>query len=101
MTVILSDTFTGTNGDAWNASNWTTRLVGASTAATIQTNRGRLVADTGAYAVGVALGAPASGTCDDFELLFSWADASGGEQYIDIDYRIGTNATSGIPASRW
>ena len=99
MTVILSDTFTGTDGDAWNASNWTTRLVGGTGSATIQSATGELAVATGAYAVAVALGAPASGTCDDLDLLFPWVDASGGEQYIDIDYRIGTNATSGIPAS--
>ena len=99
MAVILSDAFTGTNGDAWNASNWTTRTEGTTGSSTIQTNRGRATAATGAYTVQYALGAPASGDADDFDVTFSWADTSTGEQYIDFIYRCTTNPTSGVPGS--
>ena len=99
MAVILSDAFTGTNGDAWNASNWTTRTEGTTGSSTIQTNRGRATAATGAYTGQYALGAPASGDADDFDVTFSWADTSTGEQYIDFIYRCTTNPTSGVPGS--
>ena len=99
MAVILSDAFTGTNGDAWNASNWTTRTEGTTGSSTIQTNRGRATAATGAYTGQYALGAPASGDADDFDVTFSWADTSTGEQYLDFIYRCTTNATSGVPGS--
>lgn len=99
MAVILSDNFTGTNGDAWNASNWTTRTEGTTGSSTIQTNRGRATAATGAYTAQYALGAPASGDADDFDVTFSWADTSTGEQYIDFIYRCTTNPTSGVPGS--
>ncbi len=99
MAVILSDAFTGTNGDAWNASNWTTRVEGATGSATIQTNRGRLNPLTGAYTKVIALAAPASGTVDDFDVTFSWADGTTGEQYLDWYYRVTTNVATGIPAS--
>ena len=99
MATLLVDDFTGTTTDPWNASNWTGRTQGGTGSGTIQTNRGRLTAATGAYTAQYALGAPASGDADDFDVTFSWDDQGAGEQYLDFIYRCTTNATSGVPGS--
>ena len=99
MATLLVDDFTGTTTDPWNASNWTGRTQGGTGSGTIQTNRGRLTAATGAYTAQYALGAPASGDADDFDVTFSWDDQGAGEQYLDFIYRCTTNATSGAPGS--
>lgn len=51
MTILVNDTFTGTNGSAWSGSNWALgRNPSAGGGATIQSNQGRLATGTnGSY----------------------------------------------------
>jgi hypothetical protein len=72
MAIIFSDTFTGTNGAAWNATNWTTS-VSTGSVVDIQSNQGRLLTGTtGGFAdlAKVILVAPGS-TLANFEVLVS------------------------------
>lgn len=48
MVTYFLDDFTGSNGSAWNASNWTSHVSSTGASATIQSNQGRLSAGTSA-----------------------------------------------------
>ena len=81
-------------------SGLTTRLEGATTAATQELGRGRLVADGGAYRAGVALFDLASGTVDDFDMQGSWGlDSTTEETYLNWYFRCTVNAATGSPSA--
>ena len=99
MTTLFTATFPGADGSAWPA-DLIDRLEGASTAATVQSGRGRLVADGGAYRAGIALVDLASGTVDDFDFQGSWGlDSTTQETYLNWYFRCTVNATSGSPSA--
>lgn len=100
MTVVFSETFTGTNSDPWDSSKWTTSAQGTGVV-DIQSNAGRMEAEGSAYNSSRALADGASGMSSETDQrvtgTFQLNDSS--EQYVQIHLRhdggwSGTGSTS-------
>src|SRR5687768_16039760 len=96
MAIILSDDFTGTDGAAWNASNWEAAVFTSGGLRQIQTNRGRLQSSGAAYALARSTANLVS--VGDIDVTFSYGASGTTERYIGFWYRFGGYSGS-IPAS--
>lgn len=86
MGVVLSDTFTGSDGDAWNASTWPNFYDSLGTGThDIQGNQGRLLTGAGVYAVMQAELADSS--LVDFEATYDVEVQDTTESYFQIEFR--------------
>ncbi len=98
--IVISDTFTDTNGDPWNPTVWPTIrelfVLGApSPQPTIQANAGQMVAADG----GTFIAAFTVPEVTGFDLTFKLQRPDLGEHdFSAIGYRIGNNITSGVPS---
>jgi hypothetical protein len=72
MAIIATETWTGTNGDPWNASTWAEASASGTGAVTIQTNTGQMVVDSGGY----GRSRLTMSDLADFEALVSFAQTS-------------------------
>lgn len=86
MTTLFSETWTGTNGAAWNATTWPTIDFTSSSTATIQTNSGE--ANPGGAGFARVRALSNSGNMADVDLTIQFTmPGAGAEQYHSINVR--------------
>lgn len=93
---LFEEQWTGTNGDAWNATRWPTTVAGANTIADIQSNEGRTHITSGTYNYIHKL---TSLSIADFDLrlIFRFGHATA-EQYPLVHFRVGGTWTNTVIA---
>jgi hypothetical protein len=96
MAILITDSFTGANGDAWNATTWPVVRNHYLTSAlpTIQSNRGQHALDGGDTAAQVCFTAPTLINC---EIRVTYTPVTTNRIYPEIGWRVGTNISSGHP----
>lgn len=86
MAIVLTDTFTGSDGAAWNGTNWPNFYdSGAAGVHDIQGNQGRLQTDPSAYAVMQAEVFDFNST--DFVMLLDVEVQATTEAYFQVEFR--------------
>lgn len=78
---VVSDTFTGTNGSAWNSTIWNMAGVSAPSTATIQSNAGQMTSGPGTGYDVLANAITNNVSITDCEVLVSITPGSAAEQY--------------------
>lgn len=104
MTVLFTETFTGTNGAAWPAA-WTTGLTATGGSATIQANAGRIATGAqGNYSGQARVARRRTATYADVDQTLRWRHVSG-ESYTGIFARANTAIDTGtgyaVELSSW
>lgn len=89
MAAVFTEAFTGTNGDAWNATRWPTVSGGTGGTVDIQSNKGRM--QTGTVQWDLCQAIPQDVIPDDFGATGSFTITSATETYPFLIYRC--NAT--------
>lgn len=95
MTTYFTDVFTGTNGAAWNSSNWTSIFNGTGASATIQTNKGRANAGTVADPSNKKGMRYFGSTHADYELTTKFTFVNGNDGSMEIWLRASTSDPDG------
>jgi hypothetical protein len=99
MTNLFTDAFTGSNGAAWNATNWTTTSVSglntSGASATIQGNKGRLNAGTVASYGGKSAIRYAGANIADSEFIGKFTLTTSTDGAFEVWLRAGTSAVDG------
>jgi hypothetical protein len=93
VTVVVSETWTGTNGDPWNASTWAEASASGTGAVTIQAAAGRMVPESSGY------GRSRLSMADlaDFELLVGVAQTTVTGVAFQLNFRTDTSWSGGDP----
>ena len=95
MAIVLSDTFTGSDGAAWNATNWPNFYDSLGTGThDIQGNQGRLLTGAGSYAVLQADALDFNST--DFVMLLDVEVQATTEAYFQIEFRTALSGDGNI-----
>lgn len=92
----MFDDFTGTNGAAWNATNWVNSASSAGATQTIQTNRGRLGAGSATAFAGKSTMRFLHSPTTDLEITGTVQSVSAGnDDHIEIWFRAGSTTDDG------
>lgn len=94
MTTYFTDPFTGTNGSAWNASNWTSLFAATGSSATIQGNKGRQVAGSSSGSNNKK-GMRYTSTLTDVEIAGTLSFTTSASGSVEIWLRASTSAPDG------
>src|SRR5689334_22288520 len=99
MTVVKSDSFTGSNGSAWNATTWPSTGVDSGATLDIQSNQGRMASGTTAYASVAAAVQPG---VQNYEVSYRFAIPTTREWYHFLQLRggvLGNPGPRGLPSA--
>lgn len=95
MTTYFTDSFTGSNGSSWNATNWASLISTTGASAQIQSNQGRLHAGTNTSYSGKRAQRKAGATIADAEWTTKFTINSATDGAFEIWHRAATGAPDG------